>query len=88
VANLGGGLNQDKMKIHKIKSKIKEHFGATLITAFGIVAALAWKDVLSEYLTGIVTLSPVQSKLVTALIVTFISLVAIITIAHITNSKK
>ncbi len=76
------------MKKTSFKSEAKRHFSSALIAAFGIITALAWKDVLAEYLTGIVSLSPIQGKLITALIITVISLIAVITITKIANSKK
>ena len=76
------------MKLFKLKSEVKKYISSALIAAFGLITALAWKDVLDEYLTGLVSLSPIQGKMITAIIITFISLVAIITITKVSGHKK
>lgn len=81
------GEIKSKMKHISFGLKAKKHISSALIAAFGLIAALAWKDVLDEYLTGIVSLSPIQSKLITALIITVISLIAVVTITKVANHK-
>ena len=85
---MGKDETKVKMKFFKLKSEVKKHLGSALIAAFGLIAALAWKDVLAEYVDGVISLSPVQGKLITALIITFISITAIIIITKITDHKK
>ena len=76
------------MKLFKLKFEVKKYLSSAFIAAFGLITALAWKDVLTEYLTGIVSLSPIQGKLITALIITVISLIAVIIITKVTGHKK
>ena len=76
------------MKLFKLKSEVKKHLSSALIAAFGLIAAIAWKDVLTEYIDGVVSLSPVKGKLISALIITTISLIAIIIIPKVTGHKK
>ena len=63
------------MKHFKLESEIKKHLSSALIAAFGLIAAIAWKDVLTEYLDTAVSLSPIKGKLVSALIISAISLI-------------
>ena len=72
----------------KLKFEVKKYLSSALIAAFGLITALAWKDVLTEYLTSIVSLSPVQGTLISALIITFISLIAVIIIIKLRGHKK
>lgn len=76
------------MKIFNFKLEAKKYLGSSLIAAFGLITALAWKDVLAQYLNGIVSLSPVRGTLITALIISFISLIAVIIITIAIGSKK
>ena len=76
------------MNLFKLKSEVKKYLSSAFIAAFGLITALAWKDVLTEYLNGIVSLSPIQGELISALIITFISIIAVITITKIMGNKK
>jgi len=76
------------MKPFKLKSEVKKYLSSAFIAAFGLITALSWKDVLTEYLTGIISISPIQGKLISALIITFISIIAVITITKVMGHKK
>ena len=76
------------MKLFKLKFEVKKYLSSAFIAAFGLITALAWKDVLTEYLTSIVSLSPVQGTLISALIITFISVIAVIIIIRLRGHKK
>ena len=54
--------------------------GTAIIAAFGLLTALAWKDVISEFVNKIVGSSPVQGLLINAIIITIISVIAIMII--------
>ena len=55
-------------------SKFKEQTSTAIITAFGLVTALAWKDVITELVK---TLNPIQNLLISAIIVTILSIIGI-----------
>ena len=68
-----------KEKIHEIR-KIES---TALITAFGIVIALAWQEVISQYASEIVALSPIQGLLISAILVTIVGVIGILIITSL-----
>ena len=74
----------------KTKQKIREEIRIILstgfITAFGLLMALTWKDVITEYVNELSSISPIQGSLVTAILITIISVIGILIITH--NFKK
>ena len=70
----------------KFREEMKKTIEASLVAAFGLVTGLAWKDVIDSYMSQV--LSPSQSKLVTAIIITAVSVVAIMVITKILSSGK
>lgn len=67
-----------KNSAKKFRNELKKSLGTALVTAFGLIIAFAWKDLLTEYLDSIVSLSPIQGKLISALIVTIVSVIGIL----------
>jgi len=62
----------------RLKGQTRKSLNTALIAAFGFIIALAWRDVIMEYVGLITSLSPVQGMLIHALIVTFIAVIGII----------
>lgn len=60
-------------------SKFKEQTSTAIITAFGLVVALAWKDVITQIVGSI---TPTQNLLITAIIVTIVSIIGIALISR------
>lgn len=71
---------QIKESAKKFNSEVKKSVSTAIIAAFGLLTALAWKDVISEFVNKIVGSSPVQGLLINAIIITIISVVAIMLI--------
>lgn len=69
-----------KEKISKFTKEFKRTLNTALIAAFGLVIALSWNEVIKEFVGQIASLSPVQGKLVSALIITIVGVIAIILI--------
>jgi len=65
------------------RRELKRSLGAALVAAFGLIMAFSWKDVLEEYIDSIVNLSPVHGKLISATIVTIISVAGILIVTRI-----
>ena len=61
-------------KASRFHSKLKEQTSTAIITAFGLVVALAWKDVITDL---ILKLNPAQNLLISAIIITIISVLGI-----------
>ena len=77
-----------KTYTRKIKSDTKKAISTALIAAFGFVIALAWKDVIIEYVDTLTASSPLQGKLIGALIVTFIAVIGILIVTRFLSEKK
>ncbi len=61
----------------KFKLELKKSLETAIIAAFGFLIALVWKDVIIEYVDTIISISPIKGKIITALIVTIISVIGI-----------
>jgi len=66
-----------KEKIIQFKIELKKSLKTAFIAAFGFLIALVWRDLITEYLGVIDTISPIQGKLFSALIITLISVAGI-----------
>ena len=67
-------------KIIKLKNEMKKSISTAIIAAFGFLIALTWKEVIIEYVDKIASISPLKGKLISALIITFISIIGILII--------
>jgi ABC-type multidrug transport system fused ATPase/permease subunit len=71
------------------KRTFKREFGKTfatgIIAAFGLIVALAWRDVINEYLLTTI-LGPVQGKIISAIIVTVIAAIVILIISKFSSN--
>ena len=70
------------------KQEFNKAVSTAMLAAFGFIIALVWKDVIVEYVNLIASTSPVQGKLITAFIVTVISVAGILIITRIFSSKE
>ncbi len=68
-------------------TKFQREFRRSLVTAitaaFGFLIALVWKDVITEYVNAITKISPVQSQLISALIVTLVGVIGILIVSKL-----
>ena len=71
-----------KESAKKFKKEVKKSVVSAVVAAFGLLTALAWKDVITEYLDKVVSLSPVGGKIVAALIITVLSVIVIMLISR------
>ena len=77
-----------KISAKKFKNEFKKSTNTALVAAFGLIMAFAWKDVLAEYLNSIVQISPLQGKLISALIITFVSVAGIFIVTKFLSVKE
>ena len=54
-----------------------------LVTAFSLLIALTWKDVIYEYVQQLTALSPIQGLLIGAIAVTIVSVIGILIITSL-----
>ena len=77
-----------KEKIKRFNLEFRKSLGMGVIAAFGLITALAWKDVISEYLIKIESLSLIQGKVIMALIITLISTLVVLIVSKIIPQKE
>lgn len=68
-------------------SKFTESINTAVVAAFGFLIALVWKDVITEYANTVIAYSPVQGKIISALVVTLIGVIGIMISASILIKK-
>ena len=56
--------------MNKVGKELRKSTHTAIVAAFGFLMALVWRDLIVEYTDKILTISPVQGKLITALMVT------------------
>lgn len=66
-----------KKTAREFKDEFNKAIKTAFIAAFGFLIALVWRDLITEYLSKISTLSPVQGKLITAGIITLVCVLGI-----------
>lgn len=70
-----------KASAKRFNLELKKSLNTAIVAAFGFLIALSWRDVITEYIGKITTLSPVQGKLISAIIITFIGVFGILIVA-------
>ena len=58
-----------------------------IVAAFGFLIALSWRDVIIAWVTKFSELSPVKGNLITAIIVTIISVTGILILSKWNNEE-
>ena len=76
-----------KISRTRFQNELKKTLGVAIVAALGLIMALSCKDVLNEYLNRLVSLSPIQGKLISAILVTIVSVVIILIVAKFTKSE-
>jgi hypothetical protein len=81
-------ITKEKIKTaaKKFKTEMKKQINTALVAAFGFLIALAWRDAITEYVDKITEASPVKGKLISALIITFISVLGIFLVTRLINT--
>ena len=75
-------------KAAMLKSETFKAMSTAIVAAFGFLMALAWRDVITEYVNSISYASPVQGHLVSALIITFISVIGIMIVTSLLMKRE
>jgi len=76
-----------KESVKKFKGELKKSILTAIIAAFGFLIALVWRDVINEFVNNIIKLSPLQGKLISALIITFIAAIGILVFTRLLTEK-
>jgi len=71
----------------KFKRELKKSATTAIVAAFGFLIALAWRDVITEYVNKITSISPIQGKLISAIIITIIAVIGMLIITSSLSEK-
>lgn len=67
-----------KESAKKFKLELKKSMNTAIVAAFGFLIALSWRDVITEYVNKVSEASPVKGKLISAILITTISILGIL----------
>ena len=77
-----------KCSVNTIRSEFKKSTNTAIIAAFSLIIALSWKDLVTEYIDKIFNLSPLQGKLISAIILTFVCVLGIVITTKILGNNN
>lgn len=72
----------------KFKRELKKSLVTALVAAFGFLIALSWRDVLTLWMAKISEASPIKSNLLSAMIITIVSVIGILLISKFSQDGK
>ncbi|HKL24396.1 MAG TPA: DUF5654 family protein [Candidatus Nanoarchaeia archaeon] len=75
-------------KIKEIKSDFKKATSTAIVAALGLIIALAWRDVITDFVETLTRFSPIQGKLISAFIITIIGVLGIWITTKTLNEKN
>ena len=81
---------KERVKGHGVayKKEIKKSLLTAIVAAFGFLMALEWREVIKEWVDGLVSASPIQARLVGAGIVTLISVLGILIFTKLLKEEE
>ncbi len=71
----------------KFRRELKKSTITAIIAAFSFLIALTWKDVITEWVMKISEANPLKNSLISAIIITVISVVGIVIVSHFGNEE-
>ncbi len=77
-----------KQQISIFQKEFRKATATAIMAAFGLILALAWKDVITEYVNKLTSITPVHSALIVALIVTFICVLGILVVQKLLAPRE
>jgi hypothetical protein len=72
----------------KFKNEFSKSLNTAIVAAFGFLIALAWRDVISEWISAITSVNPVKGKLIEAIIITMLAVIGILLISKLIPKKE
>lgn len=85
--------NKEKLKLKakesasKFKRELRKSTTTAIVAAFGFLIALTWRDVITEWVEKISSVSPLKSNLFSALIITVVSITGILIVSRFSHEK-
>ena len=80
-------IEKIKEHAHTVRSEFKKQTSTAIMAAFGLVIALAWKDVITEWINKIPFIENYGS-IISAVILTIICVIGILIISKWMNSSS
>lgn len=77
-----------KEVISELRRQFNNSVNTAIIAAFGLLMALSWNSLITQYINKIFLYSPLKSQLISTLIITFISVLGIFITTKIFSPKK
>jgi hypothetical protein len=75
-------------KVDNFKKEFNNSINTAIVAAFGFLIALAWRDVITGFVDSISQTSPVQGKLISALIITLVGVLGIMLTSKLFAKKE
>jgi hypothetical protein len=73
---------------HRFRKEFNKTMNTAIVAAFSLIVALAWKDVITGYVDKIKSLTSINSAMISALFITFISVLGILIVSKIFSEDK
>jgi len=77
-----------KESARKLNRELKKSISTALVAAFGFLIALAWRDLIQKWIETISTKNPLQGQLITALIITIVSVLGILIVTKLFSVRE
>jgi ACR3 family arsenite efflux pump ArsB len=77
-----------KSAAQKFRNEFKKSVNIAVMSAFGFLIALVWKDVITEFVNRISEQSPISGKLFSAIFITIICVLGIMILTRLFSEKK
>ena len=77
-----------KESASRFKSELKKSTRTTIVAAFGFLIALTWREVLTELIPKLSESNPFENSLITAIIVTIVSIIGIVIVSNWGHEKQ
>ena len=80
-------LERTREKTREVKMEFKKQVSGAIIAAFGLIIALSWKDVITEFVNQFAVVKS-YGLIVSALALTFISVIGILIISKWAKTEE
>lgn len=77
-----------KEVLSSLKRDFRNSTNTAIIAAFGLLMALSWNALITQYLNKVASYSPLQGQLFSTIIITILSVLGIFVTTRILSPKK
>ncbi len=72
----------------KFKRELKKSMTTAIVAAFGFLIALSWRDVITSWMAKISETSPIKGNLISAMIITVLSITGILIVSKFSHEER